>query len=243
MAGRTASHHSFSWMIGGPQGSGINLGAEILAKAFCRGGYQVFGNIEYHSNIKGKHSYYRLRISDQPVRSHVEEVHLLVALDEETLFGDLYHEWPAHAGHIHEVAEGGGLLFEESAQISAPAILERLNGRRVELYAMPYSKIVDQALATVGKAGQAHEYRIMNNTAAIGAATALMGFDFERVAEVILAGFHGKARKVGEMNVYCARAAHNYVREHFKTKLEFSLPAAPARAAEQIMIKGTQAVG
>ncbi|MGH9863034.1 MAG: 2-oxoacid:acceptor oxidoreductase subunit alpha, partial [Candidatus Acidiferrales bacterium] len=156
---------------------------------------------------------------------------------------DLYHEWPAHAGHIHEVAEGGGLLFEESAQISPPAILERLNGRRVELYPMPYSKIVDQALATVGKAGQAHEYRIMNNTAAIGAATALMGFDFERVAAVILAGFHGKARKVGEMNVYCARAAHDYVREHFKTKLEFSLPAAPARAAEQIMIKGTQAVG
>ncbi|MGH7754514.1 MAG: 2-oxoacid:acceptor oxidoreductase family protein, partial [Gemmatimonadales bacterium] len=66
---------SFSWMIGGPQGSGINLGAEILARALSRLGYYVFGNIEYHSNIKGKHSYYRLRISDRPVRSHVEEVH------------------------------------------------------------------------------------------------------------------------------------------------------------------------
>ena len=244
MAAKQASHNSFSWMIGGPQGSGINLGAEILAKALCRGGYYVFANIEYHSNIKGKHSYYRLRISDRRVGSHVEEVHLLVALDEETLFGDLYHEFPAHAGHIHEVSEGGAILFEEGGQISVPAIEERLDGRRVHLFPMPYSKIVDQALSTVGKAGQAHEYRIMNNTAAIGAATALLGFNFDQVAEVILSGFHGKARKVGEMNVFCARAAHDHVREHYSGKLEFGLPPqGGAKREKQIMIKGTQAVG
>ncbi|MGH8459712.1 MAG: 2-oxoacid:acceptor oxidoreductase family protein, partial [Nevskiales bacterium] len=156
MAEKRASHNSFSWMIGGPQGSGINLGAEILAKGLCRAGYYVYANIEYHSNIKGKHSYYRLRISDRRVYSHVVEVHLLVALDEETLFGDLYHEFPAHAGHIHEVSEGGAILFEEGGQISVPAIQERLNGRTVHLFPMPYSKFVDQALSTVGKAGQAH---------------------------------------------------------------------------------------
>src|SRR3970282_642927 len=124
MGGKKASHTSFSWMIGGPQGSGINLGAEILGKALCRAGYYVFANIESPTNIKGKHSYYRLRISDRRVGSHVEVVHLLVALDEETLFGDLYHEFPAHGGHIHEVSEGGAILFEEGGQISGPAIQE-----------------------------------------------------------------------------------------------------------------------
>lgn len=230
---------SFSWMIGGPQGSGINLGAEVLAKAFCRGGYHVFGNIEYHSNIKGKHSYYRLRISDRPVHSHLEAIHLLVALDDESLFGDLYHEFPAHSGHIPEVSEGGGILFEEGAQ----GIEERLNGRRVHLFPLPYSKIVDDALSSVGKAGQAHEYRIMNNTAAVGAATALLGYDFERVADVIMGGFHGKARKVGEMNVHCARLASDYVRQHYQGRLEFPLPPPPAETTKQIMLKGTQAVG
>ncbi|MGH9866463.1 MAG: 2-oxoacid:acceptor oxidoreductase family protein, partial [Candidatus Acidiferrales bacterium] len=85
----------FSWMIGGPQGSGLNVSAEILAKALCRSGYYIFGQIEYHSNIKGKHSAYRLRIADEPVASHVDVVHLLSSLDEETLIGDLYHEFPA----------------------------------------------------------------------------------------------------------------------------------------------------
>jgi len=231
--------HSFSWMIGGPQGSGINTGAEILAKALCRQGYHVFGNIEYHSNIKGKHSYYRLRIADQPVHSHIEAIYLLVALEEETLFGDLHHEFPAHQGHIHEVAEGGGILFEEGTQ----GIEERLNGRRVHLFPMPYSKIVDQALASVGKGGQAHEYRIMNNTAALGASAGLLGCDFEQVAEVILSGFHGKARKVGEMNVHCARLAFEYAQEHYGGKLAFTLPAVPKASGKQIMIKGTQAVG
>src|SRR2546422_191648 len=74
----------FSWMVGGPQGSGLNVSAEILAKALSRAGYYVFGQIEYHSNIKGKHSAYRLRIQDTPAGSHVETVHLLSALDEET---------------------------------------------------------------------------------------------------------------------------------------------------------------
>ncbi|MGB6624591.1 MAG: 2-oxoacid:acceptor oxidoreductase family protein, partial [Candidatus Acidiferrales bacterium] len=72
----------FCWMIGGPQGSGLNVSAEILAKALCRSGYYVFGQIEYHSNIKGKHSAYKLRISDEPVASHVDAVHLLSSLDE-----------------------------------------------------------------------------------------------------------------------------------------------------------------
>lgn len=230
---------SFSWMIGGPQGSGINTSAEILAKALCRHGYHVFGNIEYHSNIKGKHSYYRVRIADRPVHSHLEEVHLLVALEEETLFGDLYHEFPAHRGHIHEVAEGGGILFEEGIQ----GIEERLNGRRVHLFPVPYTKIVDQALSAVGKAGQGHEYRIMNNTAALGASTGVLGYDFERVKEVIMAGFQGKARKVGEMNVHCARVAYDFVRERFGGALEFGLPPSPKMTPKQIMIKGTQAVG
>lgn len=231
---------SFSWMIGGPQGSGINLGAETLAKALSRGGYYVFGNIEYHSNIKGKHSYYRLRITNQPVHSHIEAVHLLVALDEETLFGDLYHEFPAHRGHVEEVVAGGGILFEEGTQ----GIERRLNGRDVRLFPIPYSKIVDKALAEVGKGGQAHEYRIMHNVVALGALAGLLGYPFETVADVILSGFPSRARRAAEMNVNCARYGYDYAQEHFAGELKFQLPPAPKRKAKdaQIVLKGVQAV-
>jgi 2-oxoglutarate ferredoxin oxidoreductase subunit alpha len=232
------SRKYISWMIGGPQGSGINLGAEVLAKAFSRGGYHVYANIEYHSNIKGKHSYYRLRVSDRPVHSHVEEVHVLVALDPETLFGDMYHEFPGHQGHLHEVAEGGAVLYEAGTE----GLEARLEGRRVHLLPVPYSKLVDEALTAAGKGGQPQEYRIMHNTAAVGASVAMLGFDFDKVAEVILAGFEGKARRVGETNVNLARLAYEYVKKNFAGQLEFALPPAPAQVSKKIMIKGTQSV-
>ncbi|MFQ5926825.1 MAG: 2-oxoacid:acceptor oxidoreductase subunit alpha, partial [Terriglobia bacterium] len=228
-------------MIGGPQGSGINTSAELLGKALCRDGYHVFGNIEYHSNIKGKHSYYRLRVADWPVQSHIEAVHLLVALDEETLIGDLYHEFPAHRGHAEELAPGGGILLD-------PAMLHllvgRLKGRDVKLFPLPYTDLVNEALGQVGKGGQAHEYRIMNNTVALGASAGLLGIPFNPVAEVILSGFHGKARRVGETNVNCARFAYDYARKEFKG-LAYELPPRPERPGgdKQIIIKGVQAVG
>ncbi|MER3468688.1 MAG: hypothetical protein C4314_01315 [Thermoflexus sp.] len=98
-----------SWMIGGPQGSGINVAAETLAKAFSRGGLYVFANIEYHSNIMGKHSYYRVRVSEEPVHAPVDEVHLLAALDEETLFGDHHHnpEFPTAATSMRSSRAAG----------------------------------------------------------------------------------------------------------------------------------------
>src|SRR5437660_12766354 len=101
--------NSFTWMIGGPQGSGINSVAENFAKACIRGGLHVFANIEYHSNIKGEHSDYRLRVDSREPRSHVGWVDLLVALARETMFGDLNKLPPTPRDHRHEVSPGCGL--------------------------------------------------------------------------------------------------------------------------------------
>ncbi|HJY86012.1 MAG TPA: 2-oxoacid:acceptor oxidoreductase subunit alpha [Candidatus Acidoferrales bacterium] len=229
---------SFSWMIGGPQGSGLNVSAEILAKALSRAGYYVFGQIEYHSNIKGKHSAYRLRISDAPVGSHVEAVHLLSALDEETLVGDMYHEFPAHRGHIHEIAPGGALLYD----IEQKKFIEWIERNDIRLLEMPYAELLERALAEAGKPGQARAYRIMTNTLALGASVAVLGFDFESVAQAIRESFGMKAGKVAQLNVNAAKYAYEYARQNFAQELPFKLPPAPAKR-EQILIKGTQAVG
>src|SRR3989344_7996684 len=89
------------WMAGGPQGGGVNVSADLCAKACVAGGLNVFGNIEYNSNIKGEHSFYRVRAWDSGVRSHVDLVNLLVALDSETI----------HT-HAYETAPGGGIIYD-----------------------------------------------------------------------------------------------------------------------------------
>jgi 2-oxoglutarate ferredoxin oxidoreductase subunit alpha len=225
-------------MIGGPQGSGLNVSAEILAKALSRFGYYVFGQIEYHSNIKGKHSAYRLRISEAPVHSHVETVHLLSALDEETLVGDMYHEFPAHRGHAHEIAPGGAILYDAEQR----KFTEWIARDDILLWEMPYAELLEKALAEAGKPGQARAYRIMTNTLALGASVAVLGFDFEPVAQAISESFGMKAGKVAHLNVNAAKYAYEYAREKFAKDMKYKLPPAPPRR-DQILVKGVQAVG
>ncbi|GIS96251.1 MAG: hypothetical protein CM1200mP23_0570 [Nitrososphaerota archaeon] len=48
----------YSWLIGGPQGSGVDTPANIFSRVSAKLGYHIFGKREYHSNIKGEHSYF-----------------------------------------------------------------------------------------------------------------------------------------------------------------------------------------
>ena len=92
----------FVWVIGGPQGSGVDTAANIFARAACHAGYNIFGKREYHSNIKGLHSYFHVRMDEKPVRSHSEEVNLLTSFDAETVFR-----------HAANVVPGGGIIFDQ----------------------------------------------------------------------------------------------------------------------------------
>jgi len=57
-----------TWLIGGPQGSGVESGANIFSKVCAGIGYQIFGKREFYSNIKGEHSYFAVRISDKNIK-------------------------------------------------------------------------------------------------------------------------------------------------------------------------------
>ena len=91
----------FTWLIGGPQGSGVESGANIFSRVCAEMGYQVFGKREFYSNIKGEHSYFTVRISDQKIHSNVNDVTLMASFDAETIFR-----------HYDEVVSGGGIIYD-----------------------------------------------------------------------------------------------------------------------------------
>jgi len=233
----TEHRQDLSWMIGGPQGSGVNSTAELYAKVLTRLGYYVFSNIEYHSNIKGKHSYFRVRAANYPVRSHTEEVDLLVALDEETLFGDFYKTYPSHRGHARDVKPGGMVVYDSGEIGEAKSLLEEYD---VRTYGFPFLEVLNEALDTIGKGGQGKKYNIMNNTVAYGASMGLLGLDFDEVERSVRDGFKKKP-KVADMNVVVARYAYEYMQERHGHEVPplFGSPG----LSDRIMIKGTQAVG
>ena len=80
----------FTWLIGGPQGSGVESGANIFSKVCAQMGYQVFGKREFYSNIKGEHSYFTVRISEE-ISSKWRKI---VSASNETIkFTSLTLEW------------------------------------------------------------------------------------------------------------------------------------------------------
>ncbi|HET8567805.1 MAG TPA: 2-oxoacid:acceptor oxidoreductase subunit alpha [Candidatus Limnocylindria bacterium] len=200
-----------TWTIGGPQGSGINAAAEVFAKACSRAGLRVYANIEYHSNIMGKHSFYRVRVDEEDVRSYRDHTDILVALDHETLAGDGDHRrWPTHHGHLHEVNEGGGVVFDSDIGYEPPASRSDLR-----FFPVPFMEVIRKALEEVGKGEQARRYEILKNTVALGATLALCEYPFDIVADVILGQFKGKRSEIGQLNVRAARLAFEHVKENF----------------------------
>src|SRR6266480_1654018 len=69
--------NDLSWLIGGPQGSGVDSSANVFARACAAGGLNVFGKREFYSNIMGEHSYFALRAHTNLVRSHIDSVNVL----------------------------------------------------------------------------------------------------------------------------------------------------------------------
>ncbi len=95
----------FTWLIGGPQGSGVESGANIFSKVCAEMGYHVFGKREFYSNIKGEHSYFTVRITDKKINSNVNGVDLMASFDAETIFR-----------HFDEVISGGGIIYDSDLE-------------------------------------------------------------------------------------------------------------------------------
>src|SRR5271157_555345 len=91
-----------NWMAGGPQGAGVDSAANIFGRACGYGGLYVFGRREYHSNIKGLHSYFHLRVSQNDVLANVNDVDLLAAFDAESILR-----------HLGEVVPDGGVVVDK----------------------------------------------------------------------------------------------------------------------------------
>ena len=230
--------NSLTWMIGGPQGSGINSVAENFAKACIRGGLHVFANIEYHSNIKGEHSYYRLRVDSGELRSHLDWVDLLVALDRETLFGDLTKARPTHAGHRHEVSPGGGIIYDAGLKLSP----ESFGRDDITLFPVPYMDLLVDSLKEFGKERELSKYQVMVNTIALGASLGLVNYDFGLASEAIREGFTGRKAALGELNIRAAQHGYDYAEKVFGRNAFPIRLRRQALGGKRIMIRGVQAV-
>ena len=253
----TAKPHrvnDLSWMIGGPQGSGVDSSATAFARACAHAGLDVFGKREYYSNIKGEHSYFTVRATSRVVRSHIDDVHVLVTFDAETAFR-----------HLREVVDDGAIVYDPSlgrTRVSdIPTLEARLKGelktylisrgvgetlddllttakqRGVTLVPVPYNDLLEQ-VADEFKVDALSKIARMINMLAVGASMGLVGLEFDYTVHALQDVFRGRKATV-DMNASGARKGYDLAKAlapDFSYRLERM-----ARKEPRLFLSGSQA--
>src|SRR5881397_3478144 len=244
-----------TWMTGGPQGSGVDSSASIFAGACVSDGLWTFGLREYYSSIKGPHSYFEVRVNDNRIMSHVNEVDLLATFDAETLIR-----------HAEEVSPGGGIIYDptfanidvdqvdtieipvalriktrlEKQGLSAnvQGLLEEAKRRGINIYPIAYSDLIAKTAAQIGEHQISKVSRIIN-VLAVAASLALLGLDLKYLNLSVERTFASK-KKVVDMNEIGAKfayeAAGGLMRQPFPLQLR------PVQNEPRLLLMGTEAV-
>jgi 2-oxoglutarate ferredoxin oxidoreductase subunit alpha len=162
----------------------------------------------------------------------------LVALDKETLFGDVHKQYPTHTGHRNEVSPGGGIIYDAALKLKP----EQIGRPDVNLYPVPYMDVLIGALKELGHEHELSKYQVMTNTVAFAASMALVDYNFEVIAESIKEGFTGRKAALGDLNLKAARYGYDYIKNTYKDGFMYKLHPLPTRE-KRMVIRGVQAVG
>jgi 2-oxoglutarate ferredoxin oxidoreductase subunit alpha len=199
--------------IGGEAGMGLESSGAGFSQALTRGGLYAFGLPDYYSRIRGGHNFFSIRVSPQPLHSHAEPVHLVLALDMETI-----------RRHVDDVVAGGAVVHDEDLEVP-----EELHRSDVSFFPIALTKLAEE------RGGR----KIMRNTVAFGVAAGLMGFDLTYLNSVIRDNFAPKGQKVIDANLRVAEAGAEAA-EPFQADFPFGIEAV-SDAPPRMILNGNEA--
>ncbi|HSA75323.1 MAG TPA: 2-oxoacid:acceptor oxidoreductase subunit alpha [Candidatus Nitrosocosmicus sp.] len=225
------SRESISWVIGGPQGSGVDSASHIFLKSLAMSGLNVFGKREYHSNIKGEHSYFSVRFSDEVVRSHVDRIDILATFDAETIVrhspfivdgGILIYDPDVLSKKLEEIHTLDNssksrfiqFLGDGKKEPNFKELLEKLKEQNVFLLELPYFRLIKEFSEHIQDNSLSRLARI-TNVMSLAASFAVLEFDTLLMKRGIQDTFANKP-KISEINVNAAIFTYEYVKQNFK---------------------------
>jgi 2-oxoglutarate ferredoxin oxidoreductase subunit alpha len=241
----------FTWLIGGPQGSGVDSGANVFSKVCAEMGYQIFGKREFYSNIKGEHSYFAVRVSDQEIRSNVNDVTLMASFDAETIFR-----------HFDEVSSGGGIIYDsdldkittdevhtldnyfkerlhqelesKNKPFTIAGVLEIAKEKGVHLYPVSFREILSN-LAEKTENPKLRGLIRMFNVLAVSLSLGLIKMPLDPLLLSIDSIF-SKKPQIAEINKQAADFSYDYAKSNFNT-FQYSLTGT-TKQPDTILVQG-----
>jgi 2-oxoglutarate ferredoxin oxidoreductase subunit alpha len=197
-----AGKFDFALAIGGEAGQGIATPGNIMARLFIRRGLHLNAYNAYQSIVRGGHIFLTIRVGEEPVYSHGDKLDLLVCLNQDTM-----------DRHLRLMGDNTRVIFNGDTITPGDA------AKGVGLCPLPVSEL------------SGSRNRLVQNTVAVGATSALMGLDFETLEESLKARFQRQGQAVVDENVGVARAGYDYAVKNFEA-FGGSLPENPHALAQ-----------
>ncbi len=256
-----ATQNRLAWMIGGPQGSGVDSSARMFALACANGGLYLYGKREYYSNIKGEHSYFQIRVNERPIHSSIRDVHVLATFEPETLLRHVYSG---------EVIGGGAAIYdpgdldtkiekigtleynvrqkildeleEAGLEPTVGSVVKKLSDEKgMKRFEVPYEEILESIGEELG-VKQFAKLQIIKNTICVGASFGALGYDLDVVIETVEDIFSAKSDRVKKMNRLAIEKGYNHIQENYGT-IDYKLRKVERKdATRKLFLQGTQAV-
>ncbi|KAG2472692.1 MAG: 2:oxoacid-ferredoxin oxidoreductase, fused alpha and gamma subunit [Nitrosopumilales archaeon] len=242
-----------TWLIGGPQGSGVETGANIFSRVCAEMGYQIFGKRDFYSNIKGEHSYFSVRVSDKKIHSNLNDVTVMVSYDAETIFR-----------HFNEIIPGGALIYDadlentttdevnsldqpfklrlheeleaENKPFTISGVLEKVKEKGVNLYPVSFRTILSN-LADEAENPKLKGLIRMFNVIGVSLSLGLLKMPPESLLKSVEKIF-AKKIQIAEINKQAANYSYNYATAKFNN-FDYSLPGIK-KEPHTILIQGHQ---
>ncbi len=198
-------------------GTGSASANGLLMKSIFRMGVPVVGKNVFPSNIQGLPTWYEIRVSEAGYRARLKEVHLVVAMNQETYKDDLA-----------SVAPGGFLLYDSTWPRP-----NELNRSDITVLGIPLSEMCNAHFAA------ARSRVLMKNMAYVGAVAALLEIELDVIRELVTEMFASKPKLI-DSNMLAVSLGHNFAMENFDCPLDFRVHRSN-KTNGKVMIDGNTA--
>jgi len=179
----------FALAIGGAAGQGIATPGNILARMFVRRGLHIYAYNAYQSIIRGGHILLTVRVSDVEPTCHGDKIDLLMCLNQDTM-----------DRHLSVLGAGARAIYNSDNVEPGEA------PEGVTLVPLPVGELTDN-----------NPNKLLQNTAFIGAATALMGIEWDVLGDALTQMFERKGKEVVDLNLSTAKAAYDHANADFES--------------------------
>lgn len=206
--------NNLNWMIGGEAGYGIMNVGLAFAKLCIRSGLFVFMSHDYPSLIRGGHNTSSVRVSEQDINSHSDELDILIALNKETI-----------DKHINQIKKEGYLIYDNEELKDY-----KFERKDIQLVPVPILKISKEL----------HEQKLMSNSIALGASLALVNANLKIINPIITAKYKNKGKEIVATNIKALEAGYNYVKKNFKGI--YNLKILETKSTKHYLLSGNEAI-